>query len=164
MIIFLILMFLLISNIYFSDFKIEINTLINNINNTSNPGYALIAVAFLQIWSYPLHDPVMTDRGFFCSYKKTKQGFFYAFLLSSACIFSFSLLGIFLSEKSNISFFNAIGINLEKYIFYCFFAFINFCNFYIDSTLSSASKLIVSDLNLKKNIFNGRLVCSYFQF
>ena len=92
MIIFLILMFsLLISNIYFSDFKIEITQFTNNINNISNPGYALIAVAFLQIWSYPLHDPVMTDRGFFCSYKKTKQGFFYAFLLSSICIFSFFL-------------------------------------------------------------------------
>ena len=64
MIIFLILMFLLTISIYFSDLKIEINTFINNINNTSNPGYALIAVAILQIWSYPLHDPVMTDRGF----------------------------------------------------------------------------------------------------
>ena len=166
MIIFLILMFLLISNIYFSDFKIEINTLINNINNTSNPGYALIAVAFLQIWSYPLHDPVMTDRGFFCSYKKTKQGFFYAFLLSSACIFSFSLLGIFLSEASisNISFFNAIGINLGKNIsFIVFLLLLISAISTLDSTLSSASKLIVSDLNLlKKNIFNGRLVMVLF--
>jgi hypothetical protein len=28
------------------------------------PGWVLLVVALLQVWSYPLHDPVMTDRGF----------------------------------------------------------------------------------------------------
>ena len=28
------------------------------------PGWVLLLVALLQVWSYPLHDPVMMDRGF----------------------------------------------------------------------------------------------------
>lgn len=29
-----------------------------------SPGWILLVVALLQVWSYPLHDPVMMDRGF----------------------------------------------------------------------------------------------------
>jgi len=28
------------------------------------PGWVLVGVALMQIWSYPMHDPVMMDRGF----------------------------------------------------------------------------------------------------
>ena len=166
MIVFLILMLLLIVSIYLSNFQIEENLLLKKAKDFSNPGYALIGVAFLQIWSYPLHDPVMMDRGFVCSYKKTKQSFFLAFLLSSVCIFVFSLLGIFLSEVSleRISFFEAIKFNFGDRISYIvFLLLIVSAMSTLDSTLSSASKLVVLDLKLlKKNIFNGRLVMFIF--
>ncbi len=166
MIVFLILMLFLIVSIYFSNFQIEANLLLKKVNDFSNPGYALIGVAFLQIWSYPLHDPVMMDRGFVCGYKKTKQSFFLAFLLSSLCIFVFSLLGIFLSEISleRISFFEAIKFHFGDNISYIvFLLLIVSAMSTLDSTLSSASKLVVLDLKLlKKNIFNGRLVMFMF--
>ena len=138
----------------------------NKITNFSNPGYALIGVALLQIWSYPIHDPVMTDRGFICNNDKTKKSFVLAFLLSASCIFIFSLLGIYLSKSSleSISFFTAIKLNLGEIVSYIvFLLLIVSAMSTLDSTLSSASKLIVLDLKLmKKNILNGRLIMFIF--
>ena len=37
------------------------------------PGPILLAVALLQIWSYPLHDPVMMDRGFLADRATTRR-------------------------------------------------------------------------------------------
>ena len=75
MIIFLLLITLVIG-IFFLNTIIESNLFFSKINNLSNPGYALILVALLLvIWSYPIHDPVMMDRGFICSIKKTRKSF-----------------------------------------------------------------------------------------
>ena len=65
MIIFLLLLITLVIGIFFSNTIIESSLFFSKINNLSNPGYALILVALLQIWSYPIHDPVMMDRGLF---------------------------------------------------------------------------------------------------
>ena len=85
--IFLILLLTLFIGISFFPTEIGINFKLVNLKDFSNPGYALILVALLQIWSYPIHDPVMMDRGFVCNKKTTKKSFFLAFLLSSFCIF-----------------------------------------------------------------------------
>ena len=44
----------------------------------SQPGPVLIVVALLQIWSYPMHDPVMMDRGFLADRETTRRSFFHA--------------------------------------------------------------------------------------
>ncbi len=166
MIVFLLLFLLLISNFFFTSNSIDVDLMFNKITNFSNPGYALIGVALLQIWSYPIHDPVMTDRGFICNNDKTKKSFVLAFLLSASCIFIFSLLGIYLSKSSleSISFFTAIKLNLGEIVSYIvFLLLIVSAMSTLDSTLSSASKLIVLDLKLmKKNILNGRLIMFIF--
>ncbi len=166
MIIFLLLLLFLVVGIFFTNITIDINLISSKINDFSNPGYALIGVAFLQIWSYPLHDPVMMDRGFVCSYNKTKKSFFLAFLLSSLCIFIFSLLGVFLADKAldGISFIEAIKINFDNSLSYIIFLLLIVSAIStLDSTLSSASKLVVSDLSLlPKTIFNGRVVMFSF--
>jgi Na+/proline symporter len=46
------------------------------------PGWVLLAVAALQVWSYPTHDPVMTDRGFLADRETTKKSFLHAFWIS----------------------------------------------------------------------------------
>ncbi|WP_193221977.1 sodium:proline symporter [Amylibacter sp. SFDW26] len=63
-------------------------------DQASRPGWILVAVAFLQVFSYPAHDPVMMDRGFIADEKTTQKSFFHAFWLSAICIFGFGMFGI----------------------------------------------------------------------
>ncbi|MEL6680161.1 MAG: sodium:proline symporter, partial [Pseudomonadota bacterium] len=58
------------------------------------PGWVLLAVALLQVISYPAHDPVMMDRGFLADRKVTRASFLHAFWLSAVCILGFGLLGV----------------------------------------------------------------------
>jgi Na+/proline symporter len=58
------------------------------------PGWVLLVVALLQVWSYPLHDPVMTDRGFLADTAVTRRSFHLAGVLSMACILAFAMLGV----------------------------------------------------------------------
>ena len=60
-----------------------------------SPGWVLLVVAFLQIPSYPLHDPVMMDRSFLADRRTTRRSLVYAFGLASTLIFGFGLLGVF---------------------------------------------------------------------
>ncbi|MBL4751261.1 MAG: sodium:proline symporter [Amylibacter sp.] len=60
----------------------------------SRPGWVLVAVAMLQVFSYPAHDPVMMDRGFIADQATTRKSFLHAFWLSSLCIFGFGMFGI----------------------------------------------------------------------
>lgn len=60
-----------------------------------NPGWILLIVAALQVWSYPLHDPVMMDRGFIADRNITRRSFLHAFWISALCILAFGLLGVF---------------------------------------------------------------------
>ena len=166
MTIFLILLLFLMIGIIFSNTIIDNNLIFSKLNDISNPGYALILVALLQIWSYPIHDPVMMDRGFVCSKNKTKKSFFLAFLLSSFCIFLFSLLGLCLAENAlnGITFIEAIKVNFNTYLSYIIFSLLIISAVStLDSTLSSAAKLVVIDLAyLPQTIFHGRVVMFVF--
>ena len=57
-------------------------------------GWVLLAVAVLQVFSYPAHDPVMMDRGFIADEETTRRSFLHAFWLSVLCIIGFGFLGI----------------------------------------------------------------------
>jgi Na+/proline symporter len=61
-------------------------------------GWILLIVAFLQVPSYPLHDPVMMDRGFLADDNTTRASFRFAFWISSLCILAFGTFGIFAAE------------------------------------------------------------------
>lgn len=60
----------------------------------STPGVVLLAVALLQVFSYPAHDPVMMDRGFLSDPRTARQSFLHAFWISALCIFLFGLFGV----------------------------------------------------------------------
>jgi Na+/proline symporter len=60
----------------------------------SRPGWILVMVALLQVFSYPVHDPIMMDRGFIADRATTRKSFIYAFVLSSVCILGFAMFGI----------------------------------------------------------------------
>lgn len=63
-------------------------------DQASRPGWVLVTVAMLQVFSYPAHDPVMMDRGFIADPATTRKSFLHAFWLSAACIFGFGMFGI----------------------------------------------------------------------
>ncbi|WP_300031225.1 sodium:proline symporter [uncultured Roseobacter sp.] len=57
-------------------------------------GWVLLAVAALQVFSYPAHDPVMMDRGFLADARTTRRSFLHAFWISTLCILAFGVFGI----------------------------------------------------------------------
>lgn len=57
-------------------------------------GWVLLAVAALQVFSYPAHDPVMMDRGFLADTETTRKSFLHAFWISTLCIIAFGMFGI----------------------------------------------------------------------
>ncbi len=63
-------------------------------DQASRPGWVLVTVAMLQVFSYPAHDPVMMDRGFIADPATTRKSFLHAFWLSAACILGFGMFGI----------------------------------------------------------------------
>lgn len=62
---------------------------------TSLAGLTFCGLAFVQIFSYPFHDPVMTDRAFITSPRLMVKGFMLAGLISGGFIFLFSGVGLY---------------------------------------------------------------------
>lgn len=58
-------------------------------------GLTFCGLAAVQVFSYPFHDPVLTDRGFLTSPGRTLAGFLLAGALSGGFIFLFSLVGLY---------------------------------------------------------------------
>lgn len=132
----------------------------------TSPGWVLLAVAFLQIWSYPLHDPVMMDRGFLADRKTTRQSFHCAAVIAIVCILIFALLGVFAGllklDGEDIQS-TLTRLFSEPYMFIFNMALIISAISTLDSTFTSASKLIVVDMGLlKETPKNGRLVMFAF--
>ena len=63
--------------------------------DTTLAGLTFCGLAFVQIFSYPFHDPVMTDRAFITSPKVMLKGFVLAGLISGGFIFLFSFVGLY---------------------------------------------------------------------
>jgi Na+/proline symporter len=59
-----------------------------------NAGVDLLLVALVQVFSYPFHDPVLTDRGFITNEKTMLRAMIVAGVLGFICIFAFSLVGV----------------------------------------------------------------------
>lgn len=121
-------------------------------------GVDFLLLALLQSFSYPFHDPVLTDRGFISDPKKMRKSFILATIIGIVCITLFSLVGVAIrmssSMNSLISFSKGLGIVL--------FLFVNLimvtsATSTLDSTFSSFSKLWVVDIRKKKvTIASGR--------
>lgn len=58
-------------------------------------GLTFCGLAFLQVFSYPFHDPVLTDRAFITGPKTMVKGFIWAGLISGSFIFLFSFVGLY---------------------------------------------------------------------
>ncbi|MEH6823618.1 MAG: sodium:proline symporter [Motiliproteus sp.] len=130
------------------------------------PGPILLLVALLQVWSYPMHDPVMMDRGFLADRDTTRRSFYHAAWISVLCIAGFGTLGILAGahgasgEAMNAVLTRLLG-DLPMLIFNV--ALVVSAMSTLDSTLSSSAKLVAVDMAiLRGSVRNGRTVMLLF--
>ena len=145
----------------FSAFDLALST-----PEITSPGWILLLVALLQVWSYPLHDPVMMDRGFIAGRNTTRRSFLHAFWISALCILGFGLLGVFAGihrqgeEELLATLARLLGTPAMAVLGA---ALIISAASTMDSTLSSAAKLAVIDMRLgRPTARNGRIAMLLF--
>lgn len=122
-------------------------------------GLNLFFAAIIQSFSYPFHDPVLTDRAFISSPKVTRKSFLWTSLLGAICIVLFSLIGVYAQTKglkgqAAVEVGKAFGVVVLLVIN---FIMITSAASTLDSTFSSFSKLLAVDLGLGKSLTFGRL-------
>lgn len=132
----------------------------------TDPGPILLIVALLQVWSYPMHDPVMMDRGFLADRETTKRSFFHAGWISSVCIIAFGSLGVVAGanalsgEDMNTALTRLLG-ELPMFLFSASLVISAMST--LDSTLTSSAKMMVVDMRLLPvNLRSGRIVMAIF--
>lgn len=122
-------------------------------------GLNLVFVALLQSFSYPFHDPVLTDRGFISPLKVMLKSYLGAAIIGFICITLFSFVGIYAQQIGAKG--QATLIVAEKFgvimLIIINFIMITSAASTLDSTFSSFSKLASVDLKLGNNIKNGRI-------
>jgi Na+/proline symporter len=132
----------------------------------SEPGPILLLVALLQVWSYPLHDPVMMDRGFLADRETTRKSFVYAGWISMACIIIFGSFGVF--AGANMQQGEAMTDVLTRLLGAAPMLMFNAALVIsamstLDSTLSSSAKLVAVDMKkVQPTVANGRMVMLLF--
>ncbi len=144
----------------------DFSAIVNSTPNIQSPGWVLLLVAALQVWSYPLHDPVMMDRGFLADQDTTRKSFLHAAWISIVCIMMFALLGVFagLNKAEGQGMIEALTSLFGEPIMIVFsVALVVSALSTLDSTFSSASKLVVKDMKLLPETVNsGRIVMVAF--
>ncbi len=130
------------------------------------PGPILMLVALLQIWSYPMHDPVMMDRGFLADRETTRKSFYHAAWISILCIVSFGFLGVWAgAHASEGDSMNSVLMRLlgEWPMLLFSTTLVISAMSTLDSTLSSSAKLIAVDMKLVgMSVKNGRVIMLLF--
>ncbi len=121
-------------------------------------GLNLFFAAIIQSFSYPFHDPVLTDRAFISSPKVTRRSFLLASILGAFCIILFSIIGVYaqtqgMQGQAAVEVGKAFGLVILLVIN---FIMITSAASTLDSTFSSFSKLLAIDLNLGKDLTFGR--------
>ncbi len=124
-------------------------------------GWILLAVAALQVFSYPAHDPVMMDRGFLADEKTTRRSFLHAFWISTLCIIAFGSFGIHASLIGAAFEGELIGTWAGMFPPWVFLllvvSLLVSALSTLDSALASAARLGVEELGLAaRNLTGGR--------
>jgi len=123
-------------------------------------GLNLLLLAILQSFSYPFHDPVLTDRGFVTDAKTTRRSYLWAAVIGALCIIFFSLVGIYGQMEGVVG---EAPVEVAKLLGIPMMLLMNFIMITsaastLDSTFSSFSKLIHLDLKLvNASLSAGRL-------
>ncbi|MCL6282259.1 sodium:proline symporter [Ruegeria sp. 2012CJ41-6] len=130
-------------------------------------GWVLLLVAFLQVFSYPVHDPVMMDRGFLADRETTRKSFLHAFWISALCIICFGFFGIQAALDGAAYEGELIGTwaqSLPAWVFVALLVSLLVSALStLDSALSSAARLVVEELRLApRSLTGGRIAMAVF--
>ncbi len=163
--IFMVVLALLVAIMLFGG-HFEADQLLFKSFDITEPGPILLLVALLQVWSYPMHDPVMMDRGFLADRETTRKSFVHAGWISIICILLFGILGVFAGantlsgEDMNATLTRLLGF--WPMILFSVALVISAMST-LDSTLSSSAKLVAVDMKvIQPTMANGRLVMALF--
>lgn len=144
----------------------DISSMMATSGDALNPGWVLLAVALLQVWSYPLHDPVMMDRGFIAGRKTTMTSFYNAAWISILCIMAFGLLGVWagMNKLEGEAFVPTLTRLIGEWPMLLFnVALVVSCMSTLDSTFASTAKLTVVDMRVAEpTVANGRIAMAFF--
>lgn len=117
-------------------------------------GLDFLILALIQSFSYPFHDPVLTDRGFISDPKTTRRSYVWATIIGIICIVSFSLVGVSMrmngAESSSIAALTK-GFGIVAFVSMNLIM-ITSATSTLDSSFSSFSKLMVVDIVKNKSI------------
>jgi SSS family solute:Na+ symporter len=83
----------------FSIGEISVKEVASSGSWTMTTGLNLLFAAVIQSFSYPFHDPVLTDRGFISSPKSTLKSFLLASIFGGICIVLFSIIGVYAQRE-----------------------------------------------------------------
>ncbi|GAB4025604.1 sodium:solute symporter family transporter [Spirosoma gilvum] len=114
-----------------------------------NQGVDLLLVALVQCFSYPFHDPVLTDRGFISDTRTTQKAYIWAAVIGSLCIVFFSFVGIFarlnsLTGEAPVAVARYFGVPM---LLLMNLIMVTSASSTLDSAMASFSKLISIDLS-----------------
>ncbi len=158
MALFSILLFIILWNVFHVDTSFSPTKAVTTGTWSFEMGVNLLLAALLQSFSYPFHDPVLTDRGFISSPKVTRKSFLWASIVGAASIILFSIIGVYakhagLQGQAAVEVGKAFGVVILLVIN---FIMITSAASTLDSTFSSFSKLLSVDLNLGNTLKFGR--------
>lgn len=156
---FAVLLFVILTVLFKDNVGFTGNTVITLGTWSFDMGLNLLFAALLQSFSYPFHDPVLTDRGFISSPKVTLKSFLWATLVGALCIVLFSFIGVYaqfegLQGQAAVEVAKLFGLVILLVIN---FIMITSAASTLDSTFSSFSKLLSVDLNYGNTLKFGRL-------
>lgn len=112
-------------------------------------GVDLLLVALVQAFSYPFHDPVLTDRGFISDTRTTLKAYVWAGVIGSLCIIFFSFVGIFaklnaLSGEAPVAVARYFGIPM---LLLMNLIMVTSASSTLDSAMAAFAKLVSIDLS-----------------
>lgn len=151
---------MIILGVIFTEPNVQVGTMISSGTWSMELGLNLFFAAILQSFSYPFHDPVLTDRGFISSPRITRKSFLWAALLGAICIVLFSLVGVY-AQQAGLK--GQAAVEVAKKLGVVLLLIINFIMITsaastLDSTFSSFSKLLTIDLGLGATVTFGRVM------